>query len=577
MLKPKLFSIIKHRDVELNKNQIINDITSGILVAIIAIPLSVALAIASGVTTEKGLITAIVAGFFISFLGGSRVQIGGPTAAFVIILYGIISKYGSQGLTVATIMAGIFMIFFGFMRLGSVIKYIPYPITTGFTSGIAVVLFSNQLKDLLGINIKSVPSEFFAEWQVYLCNLSKINITAMIVGLGSLLVIILWPKINKKIPGSLIALILATLAVKVLHLPVDTIGSKFGEISNSITFINLHNSNINIAMVQELIRPAITIAFLASVESLLSAVVADSMIGKKHNSNMELIAQGVANIASALLGGIPATGAIARTATNVKNGGRTPIARIVHALVLLVIMQLFMPFAKLIPMTTLAAILVVVAYNMSEWRSVKGLLKSTKSDIAILVVTCSFTIIFDLVTAIEIGMVLAMFLFVKKMSESTQIENGSQYYKDHLEESEYEEDNEFEYNYENPVLAQKHNLHEHLGSKILLYEINGPFFFGAANTFIDVMNENNTNPHIIIFKMKYVPHMDATALNVLKTITKRCREKNILVLYSEVNEQPMKLMTSMEVVYNVGVHCFFESTEGAINAANEIINSKVAL
>lgn len=576
MLKPKLFSIIKHRDVELNKNQIINDITSGILVAIIALPLSVALAIASGVTPERGLITAIVAGFFISFLGGSRVQIGGPTAAFVVILYGIISKYGSQGLTIATIMAGIFMIFFGFMRFGSVIKYIPYPITTGFTSGIAVVLFSNQLKDLLGINLKSVPSEFFAQWQVYVCNLSKINITAMLVGLGSLLLIILWPKINKTIPGSLIALILATLVVKVLHLPVATIGSRFGEISNSITFINLNNFHINISMVQELIRPAITIAFLASVESLLSAVVADGMIGKKHNSNMELIAQGVANIASALFGGIPATGAIARTAANVKNGGRTPIAGIVHALVLLVIMLIFMPFAKLIPMTTLAAILVIVSYNMSEWRSFKGLLKSTKNDIAILVVTFSFTVIFDLVTAIEIGMVVAMFLFVKRMSESTEIENSSQYYKDHLEDSE-DDDDEFEYKYEEPILAQKHHLYEHLGSNILLYEINGPFFFGAANTFIDAMNEIKSTSDIIVFKMKNVPNMDATAFNVLKTIAKKCKERHILLFYSEVNEQPMELMKSVGFLYTTGMHCFFESTDDAIKAANEIINAKVKL
>jgi SulP family sulfate permease len=308
MLKPKLFSIIKHRDVELSKKQLINDIIAGIIVAIIALPLSVALGIASGVTPEKGLITAIIAGFFISFLGGSRVQIGGPTGAFVVILYGIISKYGVQGLTVATIMAGIFMIFFGLMRFGSVIKYIPYPITTGFTSGIAVTLFSTQVKDLLGLSIKEVPSEFLEKWGVYLSHLSTIDISTTIVGLASLAIIVMWPKINKTIPGSLIALVVATLVVKVLNLPVDTIGSRFGEISNSIQLINLGDFKINIGMVRELIRPAMTIAFLASIESLLSAVVADGMIGKKHNSNMELIAQGVANIASAFFGGIAATG-----------------------------------------------------------------------------------------------------------------------------------------------------------------------------------------------------------------------------------------------------------------------------
>ncbi|WP_234120606.1 SulP family inorganic anion transporter [Clostridium hydrogenum] len=567
MLKPKLFSIIKHRNVELSKNQIMKDITSGIIVAIIALPLSIALGIASGVTPEKGLITSIIAGFFISFLGGSRVQIGGPTAAFVVILSGIIEKYGYEGLVVATIMAGIFMIFFGFMRFGSVIKYIPYTITTGFTSGIAVTLFSTQLKDFLGISIKNVPSDFLGKWQAYLSNISKIDITTMLVGLGSLLVIILWPKINKTIPGSLIALIIATLVVKFFHLPVDTIGSRFGHISNSITFIDFSKFHINIYIIKELIRPAITIAFLASIESLLSAVVADGMIGKKHNSNMELIGQGVANIASALFGGIPATGAIARTAANIKNGGRTPIAGIVHAIVVLAIMLIFMPFAKLIPMTTLAAILIVVSYNMSQWRSFKGLLKSTKSDVAVLIVTFVFTVVFDLVVAIEIGMVIAMFLFVKRMSESTQIENSSEYYKDNLEEIEGDE----------LILEQTDKLYEHLGSEILLYEISGPLFFGIANTFIDTMNEIESNPKIIIFKMRYVPSMDATAFNVLKTMEEKCKEKHILILYSEINEQPMKLMRSAGMVSDIGHGCFFNDTENAVNTANEIINSKIRI
>lgn len=567
MLKPKLFSIIKHRDVELSKNQIMKDITAGIIVAIIALPLSVALGIASGVTPEKGLITSIIAGFIISFLGGSRVQIGGPTAAFVVILSGIIAKYGYEGLVVATIMAGIFMIFFGLMKFGSVIKYIPYTITTGFTSGIALTLFSTQLKDLFGMSIKNVPSDFLDKWQVYLSNISKIDVTTMIVGLSSLLIIILWPKINKTIPGSLIALIAATSVVKIFNLPVDTIGSRFGEISNSITFSNLSKFHINIYIIKELIRPSITIAFLASIESLLSAVVADGMIGKKHNSNMELIAQGVANIASALLGGIPATGAIARTAANIKNGGRTPIAGIVHAVVLLAIMLLFMPLAKLIPMTTLAAILVVVSYNMSQWRSFKGLLRSTKSDIAVLIVTFTFTVVFDLVVAIEIGMIIAMFLFVKRMSESTQIENNSEYYKDNLEDSENEE----------LVSEQTDKLYEHLGSEILLYEISGPLFFGVANTFIDTMNEIESNPKIIIFKMKDVPSMDASAFNVLKTMDQKCKEKHILILYSEINDQPMNLMRSAGMVSNIGHGCFFKNTENAVNTANEIINSKIRI
>ena len=567
MLKPKLFSIIKHRDVELSKKQIMNDIISGIIVAIIALPLSVALAIASGVTPEKGLITAIVAGFLISFLGGSRVQIGGPTGAFVIIVYGIVAQFGVQGLTVATIMAGLFMVFFGLMKFGSVIKYVPYPTTTGFTSGIAVVLLSTQVKDFLGLSIKEVPSEFIEKWQVYFSHLSTIHIATAAVGLISLLIIGFWPKVNKTIPGSLVALVLATIAVKVFKLPVETIGSRFGEISNSIGFIDFSSIHITTSMLKELIRPAITIAFLASIESLLSAVVADGMIGKKHNSNMELVAQGIANITSAVFGGIPATGAIARTAANVKNGGRTPIAGVIHAIVLLLIMLIFMPLAKLIPMTTLSAILIMVAYNMSEWRSFKDLLKSTKSDITVLLVTFLFTILFDLVVAIEIGMVFAMFLFVRRMSESTQISNVSSYYKTIFLENN-EEDND---------QPQKVNLHEHLDSKILLYEINGPLFFGAANAFIDVMNELKSTADIIIFKMKAVPSMDATALNALKRIDKRCREKHILLLYSEINEQPMKLLESTGFVSKVGEDRFFESAEIALTTANEIINVKVCI
>ena len=314
MLKPKLFSIMKHRDIELTKNQLTNDIIAGVIVAIIALPLSVALAIASGVTPEKGLITAIIAGFLISFLGGSRVQIGGPTGAFVVIVYGIVEQYGITGLTIATLMAGIFMVFFGLMKFGSVIKFVPYPTTTGFTSGIAIVLLSTQVKDFLGLEIENVPSEFFEKWEAYIKHFSTIDIATSVVGLISILIIVLWPKVNKKIPGSLISLLVVTLGVKLLGLPVETIGSRFGEISNSIELVNFSQLNISIDLIKSLLRPAMTIAFLASIESLLSAVVADGMIGKKHNSNMELIAQGIANIASALFGGIPATGAIARTA-----------------------------------------------------------------------------------------------------------------------------------------------------------------------------------------------------------------------------------------------------------------------
>lgn len=561
MLKPKLFSILKHRDIELTKNQLTNDVISGIIVAIIALPLSVALAIASGVTPEKGLITAIIAGFIISFLGGSRVQIGGPTGAFVVIVYGIIMQYGIGGLTVATLMAGVIMIFFGLMKFGSVIKYVPYPTTTGFTSGIAVVLLSTQVKDFFGLSIQDVPSEFFGKWQSYIRHFSSIDISTTVVGIVSLLIIVLWPKINRKIPGSLIALIAVTVGVKLLNLPIETIGSRFGEISNSIKFIDLKGLNITLEMIKNLVRPAMTIAFLASIESLLSAVVADGMIGKKHDSNMELIAMGVANIASALFGGIPATGAIARTAANVKNGGRTPIAGIVHAVTLLLIMVVFMPLAKLIPMATLSAILIVVAYNMSEWRSFKALLKSTKSDTAVLLVTFGMTIVFDLVIAIEIGMVIAMFLFVRRMAESTQVLNvNHNYFNIFSEENGYDQSKSF-----------NDGTHIGLRNKIMVYEITGPLFFGAANTFIDTMNEVKNNTNVLILKMKNVPNMDATAYNALTRIEKRCRDNGITLLFACVNDQPLKLLEASGFFVNVNEASFFDSVKSAVGYADNLI------
>lgn len=566
-MKPKFFSILSHRKKELTKKTIARDVVSGVIVAVIALPLSVALAIASGVTPEKGLITAIVAGFLISFLGGSRVQIGGPTGAFVVIIYGIIAEFGIQGLTIASIMAGLFMIFFGLMRFGSVIKFIPYPITTGFTSGIAVVLFSTQINDFLGLSIKNVPSEFLEKWKAYITHFSAFNFPTFAVGIASLLIIVLWPKINKTIPGSLIALILATAAVNLLNIPVDTIGSRFGEISNRIELIDFKSMHIGISEIKRLMMPAITIAFLASIESLLSAVVADGMIGKKHNSNMELVAQGVANIASALFGGIPATGAIARTAANVKSGGRTPIAGMVHALTLLLIMIMFMPLAKLIPMSTLAAILIVVSYNMSEWRSFKGIFKSTKSDISVLLATFLLTVIFDLVVAIEIGMVLAMFLFVKRMADQTKIADASLDYKSVFDDD--SSDNE-----DSDDSQDSSVLRDNLGKNIFLYEINGPMFFGAASSFIDAMNEINFRSSVIILKMNAVPAMDATALSAFKTIDKRCREKHILLLYSEVNSQPMKVLESTGFVSRAGADRFFETTESAILIANEIVSCK---
>ncbi len=557
MMMPKLFSLLKNSRQEFSKNRITKDIVSGIIVAVIALPLSIALAIASGVSPEKGLITAIVGGFIISFFGGSRVQIGGPTGAFVIIIYGIIQKYSIEGLAVATVMAGIILIIFGLVKFGSVIKYIPYSITTGFTAGIAIVLFSTQIKDLFGLRMDIVPSEFFEKWGAYFSNINSMQIETVIIGVIALLIIIYMPKINKKIPGALVALVVTTLIVQIFNLPVETIGSRFGEVSSTIPIPNL--PNINFKMISDLIQPAITIAILAGIESLLSAVVADGMIGKKHNSNMELVAQGMANIVSALFGGIPATGAIARTAANVKNGGRTPIAGIVHSVFLLLIMMLLMPFAKLIPMTTLAAILVIISYNMSEWREFKDLFKSTKSDISVLLITFTLTVVFDLVIAIEMGMILAMFLFIKKSSEATNIKKVDYMYADSAEEGEDSETGE-----DIDSIIKEND-------KIIIYEINGPLFFGAANTFMDLVNEIDIRAEVMIIRMKNVLVFDATALNVLNRIKTQCKKHKIKLIFTGVQEKPMNLMIKSGFVESVGSWCFFNNFEDGINKAKGLI------
>ncbi|GEM01515.1 SulP family inorganic anion transporter [Halolactibacillus halophilus] len=527
-MKPKLFSILKHRKTELTKEQVVKDIIAGVVVAIIALPLSVALAIASGVSPEKGLITAIIAGFLISFLGGSRVQIGGPTGAFVIIVFGIIADYGLEGLTIATLMAGVFMIVFGLIKLGGVIQYIPYPIVTGFTSGIAVVLLSTQVKDFFGLDLAKVPSEFLPKWGAYISHVDSLDVTTFIVGMISLLIIILWPKITKKIPGSLIALVVATSIVQWFDLPVKTIGSEFGDISGQLSFVDFSSFDLSMATISALIRPALMIAFLASVESLLSAVVADGMIGKKHQSNMELIAQGIANIGSALFGGIPATGAIARTAANINNGGRTPIAGMVHAVVLLVMMLVFMPLAKLIPMATLAAILVIVSYNMSEWRSFKAILSSTKSDALVLLLTFFMTVMFDLIIAIEVGMIFAMVLFVKRMIQSTDFQQVTHHY--------------FEIDEDETTEA----LPTSINKETVVYEITGPLFFGVAQAFLDVLNELHTDTKVLILKLTHVPHMDATAYQSLVSIKKRCEKEGMTLLLAEVSDQPRSLLKAKQ-------------------------------
>ncbi|WP_251860845.1 SulP family inorganic anion transporter [Clostridium sp. Marseille-Q2269] len=547
MLKPEILNLLKCKQGRFTKEGLIKDFIAGIIVAIIALPLSVALGIASGVSPEKGLITAIIAGFLISFLGGSRVQIGGPTGAFVVIIYGIIEKYGIDGLVIATLMAGIILIIFGLLKFGSLIKYISYPITVGFTAGIAVTLFSTQVKDFLGLAINKVPSEFLPKWSMYLSHIGTLNYKTLGLGIFSLLVLIIWPRFSKKVPGALIALILSTLIAFFLKLDVATIGTQFGEISSQISLPKL--PGIDIITLEKLIKPAFTIAILAAIESLLSAVVADGMIGEKHNSNMELIAQGVGNIASALFGGIPATGAIARTAANVKNGGRTPIAGIVHAVTLLLIMKIFMPFAKYIPLTTLAAILIVVSYNMSGWRIFKAMLKAPKSDVIILLATFFLTVIFDLVIAIEVGIFISMCLFIRKMALAIEV-------------------NELDENYCSNKLRLESVHTSKIGNEILIYDINGPLFFAGIDNFMSSIESLDTESKVVILRMKNMPVLDVTAYSELKKIEKLCIEEEIKLIMSEVQSQPMKVMKSMGMVSRLGENTFIKSLEEAIQTAN---------
>ncbi len=551
MFNPKIWDIIKHHPNDLKGKELSKAIVSGIIVAIVALPLSIALAISSGVKPEVGLVTAIVAGFCISMFGGSRVQIGGPTAAFVVIICGIINQYGIEGLMIATIMAGIFLILFGIFKLGDVIKFIPFPITVGFTTGIAVTLFSTQLNDFMGMNIEGISSEFIPKWITYFKNLDKINSHAVVIGIISIVIIILWGHVSKKIPGSLVALIATTVPVYILQqkgmlTDVQTIGSRFGELSSS--FPAPHIPDFAGVDVAALIQPAFTIAILAGIESLLSAVVADGMTGDKHNSNQELIGQGIANIASALFGGLPATGAIARTAANIKNGGHTPIAGMVHSAVLLVVMLVAMPLAQAIPMSTLAAILIVVSFNMCEFKEFKELYHTTRSDFAILILTFTLTVIFDLVVAIEIGMVLAMFLFMKKMSDTFNINTVSK-----LEES---------------------DTYKYINNEIMVYEFAGPMFFGASTRFMERMKKMNLDSDVLILRMKNVPVIDGTLLDSLKFVVDYAKRHHIVVLYAELQEQPHEVLKHFGCEERMGKHKFFDSMEDAFHYGEEIVNAK---
>ncbi len=547
-LKPKLFSVMK----TYNKNQFFKDIIAGIIVAIIALPLSIALAIASGVSPEQGLYTAIFAGFFISFLGGSRVQIGGPTAAFVVIIYGIVTEFGMAGLTIATIMAGIMLILMGIFKFGSLIKYIPYTITCGFTAGVAIGIFAGQIKDFLGLDMGSVPAEFLEKCKEYAKVITTVDRDTVIVGVISLAILIVMPKLSKVVPGSLVAIIVATLLVKFTPLETATIGSVYGELSSALPKPSI--PDVNMDMISKLMSSAFTIAILAGIESLLSCVVSDGMINSRHRSNMELIGQGVGNIASGIFGGIPATGAIARTAANVKNGGRTPIAGMVHALTLLLILKLFMPLAALIPMTTLAAILIVVAYNMGEWKEFFHLIKhAPKSDVAILLVTFFLTVIFDLVVAIEFGLILTALLFIKRMSDVSSIRGWT--YRDGEDDSE-----------ENDPM---HIALKSVPEGTLVYEIDGPMFFGVADNFLNISVKDDTK--VLILRMRSVPAMDITALQSLEKVYDKCKKKDVTVLLSHVNEQPMRVMEKAGFAEKIGADNFCEHIDAALERANQLV------
>ena len=548
MLVPKLVTTLKGY----TRAQFTADLTAGVIVGIVALPLAIAFAIASGVTPDRGLYTAIIAGFLISTLGGSRVQIGGPTGAFVVIVYGIVQKFGVDGLIVATIMAGVFLVILGAVKLGSVIKFIPHPVVIGFTSGIAVIIFSSQVKDFLGLRMGSVPADFLEKWAAFAEHVRSVNPYAVAVSALAVAVIVVWPRINRRIPGPFVALLVATAVVQLFHLPVETIGSRFGGISASLPSLTLPHPTV--AQLKLLIGPAFTIALLGAVESLLSAVVADGMIGGRHRSNMELVGQGVANIVTPLFGGIPATGAIARTATNVKNGGRTPIAGMVHALTLLLIVLFFGRWAALIPLAALAAILVVVAYHMSEWRAFRAELTAPRSDVIVLVITFSLTVLVDLTVAIEVGMLMAAFLFMKRMSEVTNVTAITRELED--EGDEYATD-------PNGVR------HRAVPDGVEVYEVNGPFFFGAAETFKDTLGQIARKPKVLIIRMRNVPAIDSTGLHALKDVVHRTRRDGTLVLLSDVHTQPLVALGRSAVLEEVGEENLFGNLDDALDRARE--------
>ncbi|HCT93952.1 MAG: sodium-independent anion transporter [Bacteroidetes bacterium GWE2_39_28] len=553
---PKLFDLIINKRYD--KKTFMSDLIAGVIVGIIALPLAIAFGIASGVTPQQGLITAIVAGLLTSLFGGSKFLIGGPTGAFIVIVYGIVSQYGISGLIIATVLAGVILVLMGVFKLGNIIKFIPYPIVVGFTSGIALVIFSTQIKDLLGLQISEIPADFIPKWGAYIRNFSTINPYEATLGIFSLLVIVFWPKVNKRIPGSLVAIVLGTVAAillsKISGVDFATIGSKFPELAGGIPLPRPQAPNINFATIRELFQPAVTIALLCAIESLLAAMVADGVTGKKHDSNTELIGQGITNIVTPFFGGIPSTGAIARTMANINNGGKTPVAGIIHALVLLLIFLFLMPYAVYIPLATLAAILIIVAYNMSEWRTFAYLLKGHRADVAVLVITFLLTVLIDLTVAIEVGVVLAIILFVKRISETSSITVIEQ----RVSGSESDEaPNEID------LIS--------IPRGVEIYEIDGPFFFGLASKLDEIDRESYHQIKVRIIRMRRVPFIDSTGLNNLRNLWKRSRKERIQIILSGVNSQVFESMSKAGFVNEIGREYIFPHIQLALDKANEIV------
>lgn len=551
--EPKLVTVIREG---YSRKAFFGDLLGGLTVGIVALPLSIALAIASGVKPEQGLYTAIFAGAVIAILGGSRVQISGPTGAFIVIVYGIVQKYGYEGLVVATLIAGVILIAMGIVRMGAFLKFVPYPVVVGFTSGIALIIVSSQVGDFFGLHIDKVPSDFIAKWRVYMDNITAADPYTLCVGLASLLIIVLWPRFTTRVPGQLVAILVITVAVQLLHLPVDTIATRFGGVPSSLPSPQI--PAVTFELVQQMFMPGVTVAILAGLESLLSAVVADGMTGSRHRSNMELVAQGTGNIVSVIFGGIPATGAIARTATNIKNGGKTPVASLIHCLFLLLVLLLVGQWAALIPMATLAAVLLVVAYNMSEWREFLHLLKSPRGDVAVLLATFLLTVLIDLTTAIQVGILMAAFLFLQRMSTETHVSKITE---------NLEIDEEFQGRDMTAI---------EIPDGVEVFEIYGSLFFGAVRQFKESIRVVSKKPKVLILRMRQVPSIDASGIRMLEELVADARSGGYLLVLSAVSRSVYRVMRKSGLVEKIGKKNFAHDIFAALDIARQHIREPPA-